>query len=33
VIYPALQQPHPPLYFGGSSEAAMDLAAEQVDVY
>jgi alkanesulfonate monooxygenase len=33
VIYPALQQPHPPLYFGGSSEAAMDLAAEQLDVY
>ena len=33
VIYPPLQQPHPPLYFGGSSEAAIDLAARQVDVY
>jgi len=33
VIYPALQQPHPPLYFGGSSPAAIDLAAQQVDVY
>jgi alkanesulfonate monooxygenase len=33
VVYPALQQPHPPLYFGGSSAAAIDLAAEQVDVY
>ncbi|MEN3364571.1 MAG: alkanesulfonate monooxygenase [Burkholderiales bacterium] len=32
-LYPALQKPHPPLYFGGSSDAAHDLAAEQVDVY
>ncbi len=32
-LYPPLQQPHPPLYFGGSSPAAHDLAAEQVDVY
>jgi alkanesulfonate monooxygenase len=32
-LYPALQKPHPPLYFGGSSEAAHELAAEQVDVY
>ncbi|HET7866250.1 MAG TPA: FMNH2-dependent alkanesulfonate monooxygenase [Burkholderiaceae bacterium] len=31
--FPPLQQPHPPLYFGGSSEAAHALAAEQVDVY
>ena len=29
----AVQQPHPPLYFGGSSEAAHQLAAEQVDLY
>lgn len=33
VIYPPLQRPHPPLYFGGSSPAAIDLAARQVDVY
>jgi alkanesulfonate monooxygenase len=32
-LYPALQKPHPPLYFGGSSTAAHELAAEQVDVY
>ncbi|NEX61978.1 FMNH2-dependent alkanesulfonate monooxygenase [Noviherbaspirillum sp. 17J57-3] len=32
-LYPAVQKPHPPLYFGGSSEAAHELAAEQVDVY
>jgi alkanesulfonate monooxygenase len=32
-LYPALQKPHPPLYFGGSSPAAHELAAEQVDVY
>ncbi|AWV21194.1 Alkanesulfonate monooxygenase [Roseomonas mucosa] len=29
----ALQQPHPPLWFGGSSEAGQDLAAEQVETY
>ena len=33
VIYPPLQRPHPPLYLGGSSQAAIDLAARQVDVY
>jgi alkanesulfonate monooxygenase len=32
-LYPALQKPYPPLYFGGSSAAAHELAAEQVDVY
>ncbi|MDF3839543.1 FMNH2-dependent alkanesulfonate monooxygenase [Cupriavidus basilensis] len=32
-LYPPVQRPYPPLYFGGSSEAAHDLAAEQVDVY
>lgn len=32
-LYPPLQNPHPPLYFGGSSDEAIDLAAEQVDVY
>ena len=33
VLYPPVQKPYPPLYFGGSSPAAHDLAAEQVDVY
>ena len=33
LIYPALQQPYPPVYFGGSSPAAHELAAEQVDTY
>ena len=32
-LYPPLQRPYPPLYFGGSSEAAQDLAAEQVELY
>lgn len=32
-LYPAVQKPYPPLYFGGSSAAAHELAAEQVDVY
>jgi alkanesulfonate monooxygenase len=32
-MFPPVQKPYPPLYFGGSSEAAHDLAAEQVDVY
>ena len=29
--HPAVQRPHPPLYFGGSSDAGQDLAAEQCD--
>ncbi len=33
VLYPPVQKPHPPLYFGGSSEAAHELAARQIDVY
>ena len=33
VYYPATQQPHPPLYLGGSSDAAMEIAAEHIDVY
>jgi alkanesulfonate monooxygenase len=32
-LYPPVQKPYPPLYFGGSSAAAHDLAAEQMDVY
>ncbi|WP_066273177.1 FMNH2-dependent alkanesulfonate monooxygenase [Hydrogenophaga palleronii] len=33
LFFPPLQQPHPPVYFGGSSEAAHELAAEQVETY
>jgi alkanesulfonate monooxygenase len=33
VYYPATQQPYPPLYLGGSSDAAMEIAAEHIDVY
>lgn len=33
VYYPPTQQPHPPLYLGGSSDAAMEIAAEHIDVY
>jgi alkanesulfonate monooxygenase len=33
VLFPPLQAPHPPLYFGGSSPAAHALAARHVDVY
>ncbi|MBV8622097.1 MAG: FMNH2-dependent alkanesulfonate monooxygenase [Herbaspirillum sp.] len=32
-LYPPVQNPHPPLYFGGSSDDGIALAAEQVDVY
>ena len=33
LLFPALQKPYPPLYFGGSSDAALDIAAKHVDVY
>jgi alkanesulfonate monooxygenase len=33
LLYPPVQTPHPPLYFGGSSNAAHELAAQHVDVY
>jgi alkanesulfonate monooxygenase len=33
VFYPPVQTPHPPLYFGGSSEAGIAVAAEQVNTY
>jgi alkanesulfonate monooxygenase len=32
-LFPPVQRPYPPLYFGGSSEPAHELAAQQVDVY
>jgi alkanesulfonate monooxygenase len=33
LFYPPVQQPYPPLYFGGSSDAGIEVAADQVDVY
>ncbi len=33
LLYPSLQKPHPPLYFGGSSDIAQSIAAEHIDVY
>jgi alkanesulfonate monooxygenase len=33
LLFPPQQRPHPPLYFGGSSEAANSVAAEQIDKY
>lgn len=33
LLYPPLQRPGPALYFGGSSEAAHELAATQLDTY
>lgn len=33
LLYPPVQQPYPPLWFGGSSEPAQELAADQVDSY
>lgn len=31
--YPPIQSPRPPLYFGGSSDAAIDFSAEHTDKY
>ncbi|MDQ0025668.1 alkanesulfonate monooxygenase [Variovorax paradoxus] len=33
LLYPPVQNPYPPVWFGGSSAAAHELAAEQVDAY
>jgi alkanesulfonate monooxygenase len=33
LLFPAVQTPHPPLFFGGSSDAGIEVAAEQVDTY
>jgi alkanesulfonate monooxygenase len=33
LLFPPVQRPYPPLYFGGSSAPAHELAAEQVDTY
>ncbi|TJZ69362.1 FMNH2-dependent alkanesulfonate monooxygenase [Chitiniphilus eburneus] len=32
-LFPPIQQPYPPLWFGGSSPEAHQLAAQQLDVY
>lgn len=33
ILFPPVQQPHPPLWFGGSSPIAQEIAAKHVDVY
>ena len=33
VLYPAVQKPYPALYFGGSSDGGIDVAAKHVDYY
>jgi alkanesulfonate monooxygenase len=33
ILFPAAQTPHPPLFFGGSSDAGIEVAAELVDTY
>jgi len=33
LLFPPTQKPYPPVWFGGSSPAAHELAAEQVDAY
>ena len=33
LLYPPVQKPHPPLYFGGSSADGQAVAAEHIDVY
>lgn len=33
LMFPPLTRPHPPVYFGGSSSAAIDVAARHADVY
>jgi len=33
LVFPSVQTPYPPLYFGGSSEAGLDVAGKHVDYY
>ncbi|MBD3108707.1 FMNH2-dependent alkanesulfonate monooxygenase [Bacillus sp. AGMB 02131] len=33
VLYPGVQEPHPPIYFGGSSDAGIQVASKHADVY
>lgn len=32
-LFPSIQRPYPPLYFGGSSNAAHDVVAQHADLY
>lgn len=33
LVFPPIQRPYPPLFFGGSSPVALDVAAKHIDVY
>ena len=33
ISFPPVQRPYPPLWFGGSSDAGIDVAAKHIDVY
>jgi alkanesulfonate monooxygenase len=33
ILYPPVQRPYPPMYLGGSSSAAHEIAAREIDVY
>lgn len=33
LFFPPVQEPYPPLWFGGSSDAGIEIAAEQIDTY
>ncbi len=33
ILFPTVQAPHPPLFFGGSSNAGIEVASELVDTY
>ncbi|SDM92710.1 alkanesulfonate monooxygenase [Fictibacillus solisalsi] len=33
LLYPPVQQPYPPIYFGGSSDIGQQIASDHVDVY
>jgi alkanesulfonate monooxygenase len=33
ILYPPIQTPHPPFYFGGSSDVGIDVAVDTVDKY
>ncbi len=33
ISFPPVQRPHPPLWFGGSSDAGIEVAARHIDVY
>lgn len=33
LLFPPQQEPHPPIYFGGSSQAGIEAAAKHTDVY